>query len=403
MFINFTDAKIEDLEVTGKRYVVWDRFGRSSVPGLCVIVEVKGKKTFYCVYSFCKRTRWLRIGPFPILSATEARIRAKKLLGEVADGRDPGAERSAKRGELTFERLQKKYVEEYAQRHNKSWRQGDYLIRAFVLDRLGKRKAADITIDDVSQLFYSIKAPQTANQTKAAISAVYKFAVKRRIVALNPCKGIDDHPTNARERILSAEDVPLFWAACDKVHPVKALALKVLLLCGQRPGEVCCMRREHIKNRWWRMPGLPVDELKWPGTKNDRTHWVWLSQPVQELIGEGTEGLVFANERGNPFGGLHDAMREISKLCDFNPEVTPRDLRRTLASKITGCGHGRDAMDRILNHYKKGIVTNTYDRNPYAEEDRLIMEDVARAIMGLVEGRKDDNVVAIQPGQRSAG
>jgi integrase len=396
-FQNLTDAKVSDFEVTGKRYVVWDRFGKSSIPGLCVIVEGSGLKTFYCVYSFCKRTRYLRIGPFPIISITEARLRAKKKLGEVADGRDPQSERTAKRGELTFEQLQKRYVEEYAQIHNKSWRQGDRLLKARVLPSWGKRKAADIGFDDADQLFRSIKAPQTANLVLANIKAVFNFAKRKKIVTYNPCVGIVDNPTNARERILSPEEVPLFWSACDHVHPVKALALKVVLLTGQRPGEVCHMRREHIRDGFWEMPGLPVPELQWPGTKNKRTHRVWLSQPVIELIkSEAKEGFVFPSERGNAFDELHDAMREINRLCGFDPKVTPHDLRRTFSSTVTERGHGGEAMDRLLNHHRKGTRA-TYDRAKYDRLNRPIWEDVAAAIMRMVEGKEEqDNVTAFR-------
>jgi integrase len=403
-FQNLTNAKVSDFEVTGKRYVVWDRFGKSSIPGLCVIVEGSGLKTFYCVYSFCKRTRYLRIGPFPIISVTVARLRAKHKLGEVSDGRDPQAERTAKRGELTFDLLHARYLDEHAKVHNKSWRQGDYLIRAFVLPALGERRAADIGLDDVDRLFRSIKAPQTANQVLAKLKAVFTFARRKKIVANNPCVGIVDNPTRSRERILSESEVPQFWAACDKVHPVKGAALRAVLLTGQRPGEVCHMRREHIRDDgFWEMPGNPVPELGWPGTKNKRTHRVWLSQPVIELIrDEAKEGFVFASERGNAFDELHDAMREINRLCNFDPPIQPRDLRRTFASAVTERGHGQEAMDRLLNHYKKSVTT-TYDRARYDRLNRPIWEDVAAAIMAIVQGRKEDNVVSIsraggQPG-----
>jgi integrase len=214
-----------------------------------------------------------------------------------------------------------------------------------------------------------------------------------RIVAINPCEGIDDNPTNSRDRILSESEVPLFWKACDSIDPLKALTLKVALLVGQRSGELRHMHRAHVKDGWWLMPGLAVDKPKWPGTKNSLHHRVWLSRPVIELIGDGT-GFVFANQRGNAVGPLDDAMREISKLCSFNPPVTAHDLRRTFGSTVTGRGHGRDAMDRILNHFEKGSTTNTYDRSPYLKEDRLIMEDVAAAIMRMVDGKNEENVIA---------
>jgi len=63
---------------------------------------------------------------------------------------------------------------------------------------------------------------------------------------------------------------------------------------------------------------------------------------------------------------------------------------------VTGRGHGRDAMYRILNHRKKS-VTDVYDRHDYAVADKLIMEDVAAALMRLVAGREaDSNVTALR-------
>ncbi len=389
---NLTDANVAELEKRAKKYEVWD----AKLPHLCVRVEVSGKKTFYFVYSIGGRTRWLRIGP-AAMRAAEARTEAKKLIGDVARGGDPQAERMARRGGLTFEQLHTRYVEEWAKKRNKSWRQPDNLIRTRVLPRWAKLRASEIRRVDVRLLIGSIAKPILANQVKAAISAVFSFAVKHDLVVLNPCKGVDDNPTNSRDRVLSDTEVPLFWAGCDQVDPVKAAALRVVLLTGQRPGEVCCMRREHIKDNWWQLPGEPQPELLWPGTKNKQGHRVWLSAKVRELIGNETEGLVFANERGNPIDDLDVAMRAISELMGLEPAVTPHDLRRTMGSTITGRAHGREAMDRILNHRKKS-VTDVYDRHDYARADKLIMEDVAGALMRLVEGREQDNVIALARG-----
>src|SRR5258707_6649339 len=113
---NLTDANVADLEVKAKKYEERD----AKLPGLCVRVEVSGRKTFYFVYSISGRVRWFRVGP-AAMGADKARIEAKKLIGDVARRCDPQAERKAKRGGLTFEQLHKRYVEEWAKQHNKSW------------------------------------------------------------------------------------------------------------------------------------------------------------------------------------------------------------------------------------------------------------------------------------------
>jgi integrase len=431
--INLTDDSVQRLRPTvGKKYERRDL----RLPGFLVRVEASGKKSYYFRYSIGRKVEWFRIGPVAMTVAA-ARTEAKKLLGLVASGRNPQAERrSAKREGITFGELSERYEKEWSSKRNRSWKQASYLIRAFVLPKWTKLAAASIVRRDVKQLIASITAQQTANQVKAAISAVFKFAVKEEVVAVNPCKGIEDNPTTSRERILSESELPLFWAACDQIHPVKAAALRTVLLTGQRPGEVCHMRWADLKSGWWELPGLPQEG--WPGVKNGLSHRVWLPARVRELISGETnvstdtgvsvasqvrknaspvtnvtpettgprdpvgsfatvtnvpvEGHVFANERGNAYGGLHDAMREISRLCKFNPPVTSHDLRRSFASKVTERGHGIAAMNRLLNHRAKSIST-VYDRFDYASQDQAIWEDVVAAILATAVGRQADSVV----------
>ena len=81
-------------------------------------------------------------------------------------------------------------------------------------------------------------APITANQTLASVSAIYSWAVKEEILSANPCKLVARNPTRSRERILSASEIPIVWAAFDEAEPMVGTALKLILLLGQRPGEV---------------------------------------------------------------------------------------------------------------------------------------------------------------------
>jgi integrase len=392
--MNFTDASVAALlPRPGKTLDVRD----AKLPGLYVRVQASGKRSFYFVYSRGGRPRWYRIGPSG-MGASEARAQAKVLIGEVAKGGDPQAERRADKKGATFEQLHARYVEEHAKKHNKSWKQADRLIRNNVYPKWATLPVTGITRADVRKLIGSIEAPQTANQVRAAISAVLTFAVDAELVALNVCRGVKDNPTRERERVLAAAEVPQFWAGCEQVDPVKAAALRTILLTGQRPGEVAHMRFEHIKSGWWELPGLPQPELSWPGVKNQSSHRVYLAPAVRELIGAGDVGFVFSNTRGNAIDGLDAAMRAISEAQGFAPAVRPHDLRRSFGSMVTGRRHGRDAMDRLLNHRERS-VTDVYDRHVYSAEDQRIAEDVAAAIMRLAEGQgQDDNVVALRQG-----
>jgi len=266
-----------------------------------------------------------------------------------------------------------------------------------VLPKLGKLSAPNITRDDIKKLVAKIaeSAPIMANQVLASTSAVFSWATREGIVTSNPARLIDRYATKDRERILAESEVPTFWSALDDIDPVRAAALKVILLTGQRPGEVANMRREHIVDGWWQMPGEPVADI-WPGTKNGSSHRVWLCDQFRSLMpnDDAKVGFVFAGPRGGPVSRLNDAMRDICRKLGIE-RTTPHDLRRTFGSTVTGQGFERRAMDRLLNHADSS-VGSIYDRHQYAKEDQRIMTTVADRIMALAEGRDADNIVALE-------
>ena len=154
-----------------------------------------------------------------------------------------------------------------------------------------------------------IDAPIVANQTLAAVSAIFSWAVKQEILTVNPCKLVDRNPTTDRERVLSDEEVKLLWERLDP-------ALKLILLTGQRLGEVAAMQRDHVAEGWWQMPGKPKGD--WPGTKNGRDHRVALSDPTQALI---DPHLAMKSSKS---GGLLKKLVADLKL----ERAMPHDLRR---------------------------------------------------------------------------
>ena len=56
---------------------------------------------------------------------------------DVAEGKDPGAERRAERLTGTFAELASQYVELHAKKHNKSWRQAEALVLVVTSYRAG--------------------------------------------------------------------------------------------------------------------------------------------------------------------------------------------------------------------------------------------------------------------------
>jgi integrase len=381
-----TALMVTKLAPAAHRLLLWDTVQR----GLVLVIEPTGYRAFKLIYNHRNRTRWYHIAAADAISLADARHRAAELMLEVIRGRDPQADKRTERGAGTFADLAEEYLNQYAKKHNKSWKQAATLISRNVLPRLGKLPADGITRADVKALMRSIEAPITANQTLAAVSAIFSWATKEEILSANPCKLVERNETKDRERVLSISEIKLVWAEFGE--DMISTALKLILLLGQRPGEVSHMRYEHLKDGWWEMPGAACEG--WPGTKNGGNHRIWINKPAKALIEASVterSGYVLTGVRGNAVSNLDLAMRNICSKLKIE-RATPHDLRRTAGSAITALGHGRNAMDRILNH-KSRTIASVYDRHSYSAEDQRIMENVGSHIMGLVLGAAA-NVVA---------
>jgi integrase len=389
--LSLTELFVKKTRPQDRAFLVWD----VKQHGLALRIQPTGARSWKCIYSFRGRPRWLHLGDANAIGLGDARVLAAETMLAVARGGDPAAEKKAQRGSGTFAELAQRYLDEHAKRENKSWRQGEALIRRYVLPRWGKLQSATLARADVKAMMRSIEAPVLANQVLAAVSAIFTWAVREEILPANPCKLVGRNPVQSRERILSTSELPQFLAAFGEMG-LQGAALRAILLTGQRPGEVIHMRREHIVDGWWEMPGAPVPTLDWPGTKNAQSHRVWLPKAAREIIdSEATTGFVFAGPRGRPVGDLQLAMRDLCRKLGITDTARPHDLRRTHGTTVTGLGFGRDAMNRIQNH-RDGGIAGVYDRHKYPDENKKIMESVAAHILGLAEGRAAGVVVAFK-------
>jgi len=136
------------------------------------------------------------------------------------------------------------------------------------------------------------------------------------------------------------------------------------------------------------MPGAPDPKTSWPGTKNAQSHRIWLSEPVHALL---PDVLATPVRRGQ----MQQDMRDICAQLGVREKATPHDLRRTFCSKVTELGFGRDAMNRVTNH-RDGGIASVYDRYGYAEENKRVMETVARHIIATAEHGGSASVVVLE-------
>jgi integrase len=364
--LKFTDAAVRSLKPQGERfYLVWD----AKLPGLALAVHPTGRKVWKCIYSFHGKPRWLTLGKAELVNVEKARKLAAEILLKVTTGIDIQAERQASRGTGTFEELATRYREEHAKKKNKSWQQPDSWVQKNLIPHWGKLRAADITRSDVKLVLAKIKSPSIATNTKLAASAIFNWCIDEEIggVKANPCRRLETEEPESRERVLSDSEIPRFWAAFDEAGYLHGLALKMILLTGQRPGEVLRLHRKNIEDGWWTLPGKPVPELSWLGTKNAATHRVWLPKPAQAIVNDlDSDGLLFTGARNeDTLRDAKPAMPEellnrsddnwnllfaIADLCDGVEGYGER--ARAAALEIEGKADSRTLKTRLLADVK---------------------------------------------------
>jgi integrase len=139
-------------------------------------------------------------------------------------------------------------VGRYTQAHLDRLRSADDAKRYFendILPTLGSMKVADVRRADVVELVEqkALAAPRAARALLAHLKHFLAWCELREIIELSPAHGIKPAAVdrtmkpNKRGRILDDAEVRAFWTtAGDKnMHKLTALALKLILLTGQRP------------------------------------------------------------------------------------------------------------------------------------------------------------------------
>jgi integrase len=412
--VNLTEMFIRNVQSDDSRTLYWDEKQK----GLALSVEASGTKSFKFIYSIHGNVRWYHIADVRAIGVKMARDFTRQLYAKVIQGIDVQAEKTVKRKAGTFDELARRYIEEHAKPKLKSWDQSQYKIEAYLLPEWKRKQAQDIKRGDVKAMFNAISArgsKAAANQALAQAKTIFKWALREEVanITLNPCEGIELNATKAGERYLSDTEIPVFWNEIETCHLIRSRALRMILLTGQRPGEVSCMRwadldiGEHqmtdqngreseYEGAWWTLEGEPSRDGTWPGVKNKQTHRVWLSGPAMTILNEvevEKVGYVFPSSRGNPVGGIGKIMIDLCEQQGME-SARPHDLRRTHGTLITGMGFTRDQMNRIQNH-KAGGIADVYDRFGYQDESRHIQETVASRIMGLVSEQPDEKVVPL--------
>lgn len=372
------------------------------------------------------------------VTLAKARTEATKLLAEVKKSVDPlERERRDKEKELAADEQKKQdkeaaekvttvaelcdeYINKFAKlKREKSWKEDERILNKDVLPAWGDRKTQDIIRRDVMLLIEGMqgRGDGITTNTFKVIRRMFAYAVKKEIIPTTPCyafeKGDELPTTTSRERTLSPDETKLLWTGLDNAAISDDIQriLKLILLTGQRSGEVASMHRTEINGRWWEFTPKETKITK----EIPRKQRIYLTDTAIDLIGDG-DGYVFKclakiepNEDGTMPEPRHITERAIShavrrnllgyepkKLAVAKPSIAkqkrknpfivaedrkinvahfvPHDLRRTAATMMSELGFSDATVDAVLAHLKKGEI-RTYNKNKYDVEKQQALSE----------------------------
>lgn len=242
-----TDLTLQKLQpLEGRQIETWG----AKIPGFGVCVSPSGTKSFVLVYRHGGRARRMTLGRFPILGLAEARKLAHKALSQLAGGTDPIADKEAhrQRDSNWFPAVLDEFIRLHCARHNRAntAKETERLLRTEFLPKWRKRDVRSITKVDINWSIDGILergSPGAAQHAFAAVRKFFNWCVERGLLEVSPCMGMKN-PTKPKSRdwVLSDEELRLVWRAATQVgYPVGPIT-QLLILTGQRRGEVAGMR-----------------------------------------------------------------------------------------------------------------------------------------------------------------
>ena len=371
--MRFNDRTLRQLKKPGGREILTETGVSPDLRGLQLWRPTSGTNTFFFRYKADGEQRYIRLGAFDDasgISLAEAHGQVMQYRALLRNGIDPlqhqadlklaaekerAEQRKAAQAGCTIGELYRDFRDHYLRRKRRRPEQAEQAIRNHVLpyqpvDDDGEpdcppwkeRKAADLTRRQIIARLREIEeagAPRMAEVVKALITQMYRHGLAYGLLDTNPADRLPTIGSRGapRNRHLAEAEIKKFWGKLHeaKLRPMMCDAYRLLLITGQRRGEVAAAPWLEIDGDLW-----TIDASR---AKNGREHEVPLSDFALEIL-EGMKAagdLLFPSPTvpGEPIKP-HALSRGLRNNRDYFklPAFTPHDLRCTVYSGMRALG-----------------------------------------------------------------
>lgn len=360
----------------------WTDSGYRGSGSLSLRVSSGGTMTWNLLYRYEGRPRRFKLGNYPSIKLGRAREMATSQSVEIHGGSDIAAAKVDRREAATVGELFDKYLAEYAAKRHKDG--GDYWRK--VLDKhvtpfWKNLKPHDLKRKDLKSLIGRMDSGVMQNRVTAVVTAVFNWAVDQEEIDSTPFAGFRKaFKETPRDRKLNYEEIRKVWKAESALQDL----WRLLLLTGQRVGEVMQIHRSQIEGDLWTIPAS--------STKGKREHVVPLSEPAREIIGARLEKSDFVfPKQDDPESAMVAYSKGWYRMLDRQKlsGITPHDCRRTVVTllpRVNGIDQRR--LKALLLNHADGSITKVYDLYDYLDEKREALDRWADDLLTIVKDKK---------------
>jgi len=349
-----------------------------ALPGFGVRVSQGGTKTFVLKYG--KKRNLKTLGRYPVLSLADARKQAKRVQGDIlAVPQIDGAV-----SDISFDEARERFLLDSVKRTKpKTYEEYERLLRKhFQFDK----QLSDISRQDVMKAVAALSdKPSIEQHAFVALRTMMNWCVRHGLVNVSPVPPLR-FTTTARTRILTDDELRTVWRRAEEVGYPYGTIVQLLILTGQRRGEIAGLRRSWIEG----------DEIVFPQgfTKNKREHRIPIGTLTNEIINTIPDtGDLFFPARGttdHAFNGWSKSKKAFDGPI-YVTDYTLHDLRRTYSSNMARMGVPIHVTERLLNHVS-GTITGVgavYNRHTYMPEMRKAVSSYETIITSLLNHVSD--------------
>lgn len=345
-----TKRFVEAIQPQIKALRYWD----NELKGFGVLVLPSGRITYCIQYRNSHRIqKHLKIGVHGQLNTEEARVLAKKYIGEIAHGGDPVTSKKEREGLPLIKDLVQDYLNRYAPRkRQRSVTEDNKLLKKYILPVLGNEQVKKVSRRTIESLHLRLaKTPYQANRVLALLSKMFSLAVSWEWRPDNPVKGIERYQEEKRDRWLNKEELTRFWDALECYpHHSAAYALKLLVLTGARKSEVLHATWDQfdLTKGVWTKPAHLTKQNKREHLPISELALVTLDQ-LKKLNPKNVHHL-FPDQTGErPIRDIKNFWEKIIKEAKLE-NVRIHDLRHTHASHLVSQGLSLSIVGKLLGH-----------------------------------------------------